>query len=892
MENVESVVALSPAQQEILLRILQTPDRDEYVEQICWTMEGDLDGPAFARAWQLTLDRHSILRTVFFWEGLEEPLQVVRRSAEVTVREEDWRAAPREEREARLERLRREERTRPFDYSAAPLMRVVRVRLGEREHHVVWSYHHLLLDGWSGALCLRDVLAAYEALCGGREPAPGPVHPYSAYLMWLRRQDPAEAEGFWRGALAGFAAATPVPVERPGARGGEVGERYGIRTWMVPAALAERLRAAGRRQRVTLNTLFQAAWGLVLGRYASERDVVFGSVAAGRPASLPGSDAMLGVFISTIPTRVRVEPEARAAGWLKGLQAEQTEARRYEHSGLFRIQGWSEVPRGQRLFDTLLVFQNLPDVEFSGARVAGQEIRELRRQATEDGLGYGLLVEVTPGRELELLVRYDEARFDAGVVGRMVTHLERVLEALVSRPEGRVGEIELMDAAERATLVGEWNATAAEFPRGARIHDLIAARAARCPDDPAVVCGARELTYARFDAEADRLARRLRRFGVGPEVRVALVLDRSVELAIAVLAVLKAGGAFVPLDPEYPAERLAFVLADSGAALVLTRAAFRERLPESDAAVVCLGEPGPAPGPTESLEDRTLADNLAYAIYTSGSTGRPKAAMVSHRSLVAYSQAMVRALGLRGDDRFLQFASPGFDVLIEELFPAWTAGAAVVFPRGELLASPAELMAVVEAQEVTALELPTAYWHEWVRQMAEAGQSVPACVRQVLVGGEHVLPERLRAWAGQEVAMVHVFGLTETTVTTTTLRLGPGEDGAGWANLPVGSPVENARVYVLDADGNPAPVGVPGEMYVGGEGVARGYLGRPALKGERYVPDALSGEEGGRLYRTGDRVRWLADGNVEFLGRADQQVKVRGFRIEPGEIEARLVEHP
>ncbi|HEX7239238.1 MAG TPA: condensation domain-containing protein, partial [Longimicrobiaceae bacterium] len=315
MENVESVFPLSPIQQEILLRILGTPDRDEYVEQICWTMEGELDAAAFARAWQEVVDRHPILRTVFFWEGLEEPLQVVRRTAEAAVRVEDWRGEPAEP-DGRLERLRAEERTRVFDYSAAPLMRVVLLRTGEREHRVVWSYHHLLLDGWSASLCLRDVLAAYGALCQGRDPQLEPVPPFGAYLGWLRRQDPAEAERFWRAALAGFAAATPVPVERSGARSGGEGERYGIRTRVVPAGLAGRLRAAGRSRRVTLNTLFQAAWGIVLGRYAAERDVVFGSVAAGRPASLPGSDAMLGVFISTVPTRVRMEPGARVAAWL------------------------------------------------------------------------------------------------------------------------------------------------------------------------------------------------------------------------------------------------------------------------------------------------------------------------------------------------------------------------------------------------------------------------------------------------------------------------------------------------------------------------------------------------------------------------------------------------
>ncbi|HEV2149199.1 MAG TPA: non-ribosomal peptide synthase/polyketide synthase [Longimicrobiaceae bacterium] len=890
MQNVENVYATSPMQQEIVLRILRV-GHDEYMQQICWTLEGDFDVDAFASAWRQTIRRHPILRTGFFWEGLEKPLQVVRPSAEMELAEHDWRGLPGAERGEALRRLEEEERTRAYDYAAAPLMRLARVRTGERTHCFAWSFHHLILDGWSAGLCLREVLTTYGALCGGAKPEHGPVSPYAAYLEWLARQDPAAVEAHWRGIVGDFDAPTPLPGERAaGVVGGE--ERYGLALQTIPGALTDRLRAFSRRQRVTPNTLFQAAWGLLLSRYSGDREVVFGSVMAGRPEDLPGADAMLGVFISTIATRVRVEPGMGMAAWLRTLQAEQTESRRWGHVPLGRVHEWSGIPHGERLFHSLLVFQNLPEAQFAGATVAGQELRDLRGTSTEDGLGYALLVEVRPGREMQVLVRYDESRLDAATARRLAAQMETVLDAFTCGSVDTVGRVALVGEAEREMVLRDWNDTGADCPRDVLVHQLIAERAAERPDAPAVVCGRRTLSYAELSAAAGRLAARLRARGVGPEVRVALVLDRSAELAVAVLAVLRAGGAFVPLDPDYPRERLAFVLADSGARLVLTRAGLRSALPATEAEVLCLDAGDSASGADEWLEDVAGAEKLAYAIYTSGSTGRPKAAMVSHRSLAVYAQALRGGLGLLAQDRILQFASPGFDVMIEELFPAWTAGAAVVFPERELLGSPAELLQMVEEQGVTGFEVPTAYWHELVRQLAEEGWRLPPCVRFVIIGGERVLPDRLRAWVGLGVPLVHVYGLTETTVTTTTLRLEVGEDGARWANLPIGRPVENARVYVLDREGEPVPAGVTGELYVGGPAVGRGYLGRPGLTAERYLPDPFSAESGARLYRTGDRARWLLDGSLEFLGRFDHQVKIRGFRIEPAEVEAALATHP
>ncbi|HEX2092660.1 MAG TPA: non-ribosomal peptide synthase/polyketide synthase, partial [Longimicrobiaceae bacterium] len=883
--GIEDVYPLTPMQEGMLFHSLYE-EGSAYLGQFRFDLAGPLDVAAFRAAWQGVLDRHTALRTGLAWEGVDRPLQIVRQRVELPFEEHDWRGVDPAEREVRMQAFLRADRARRFDLGSPPLTRVTLFRLEDDRHHFVWTHHHLVLDGWSLSLVYRDVVAGYGARLLGRAPEPSRDRPYREYVAWLLGRDDRGAEDFWRDALDGAPVPTPFGVDHPTGAASEEGEAVLLRT--MDEGVSAAVREAAARYGLTANTLVQGAWALLLSRYSGEEDVVFGATVSGRPAELEGAGEMVGLFINTLPVRVQVAPEQRILPWLRALQARQAELREHEHTPLVQVQRWSGVAAGERLFESILVFQNYP---LEDAVVGGAHgLRVETRGGIEEG-GFPLTLSVTPGERLGVKAEYALRRFDAATVERMLEHLETVLDALARHPEGRVGDIALVGEAERRRLLGELNGPRAAFPRDARIHDPIAARAAEVPDAVAVVQGARSLTYAEFESEASRFACRLRALGVGPEARVALVLDRSPELAVAVLAVLRAGGAFVPLDPEYPAERLAFMLEDSGAAVVVTLAGLRERLPETGATVLCIDTPVPSNEPTEPVESGADAENLAYAVYTSGSTGRPKAAMVSHRSLVAYAQAMSRELRLAGDDRVLQFASPGFDVVIEELFPAWATGAAVVFPEGELLASPAELMRTVEAQGVTGFELPTAYWHECVRQLAEDGLCLPACVRWVIVGGERVLPERLRQWAGLGVPLVHVFGLTETTVTNTALRLEAGDDGSGWDHLPVGRPTENTRVYVLDCAGQPAPIGVPGELYVGGEGVTRGYLGRPELTAERYLPDPF-GEPGARMYRTGDRVRRLADGNLEFLGRIDQQVKVRGFRIEPAEVEAALASHP
>ncbi|MET0398498.1 MAG: amino acid adenylation domain-containing protein, partial [Longimicrobiaceae bacterium] len=887
MENVESIFPLGAMQEAILLQELGAGGAGEYVEQAGWTVLGPFDPAAFARAWERAVRRHPALRSVFFWAGLDAPVQVVRRRAELRTETLDWRGVDPREREARLAELREAHRREGFDISAAPPLRLAQVRMGEEEHRFVWSYHHIALDGWSVTLLLREVLAAYGALCRGEEPPEEAVPPLAGYHAWLRGRSPAEAEAFWRAELAGLDAPARLPRGADGAAG-----RFGARVLALDPPLAGALRAAARRHRVTLQTVLQGAWAILQARYAGEDDVVLGVLSTGRSAGVPGAEAMLGLFINAFPVRVRVDAGEEVGAWLRGLQAAHARARAFEHVAPALVRGWSGLPGGERLFDTLFVLQDLPDSRFDGARLGNQEVRDFLRHESDDPLGYAALLEARiAGEGLELVLRWDEGLADGALLAGAAGHLATILAAMAAPGEPRVGELPLLGDAERARLLEAWQGAPAAYPL-APVHRLVAAQAARTPDAPAVVHGGRSLTYAALQREAARVAAALRARGVGPGSLVAVCLERSAELAVALLGVLRAGAAFVPLDPAYPRERIARLLAGSGARAVVTAAGPAGALPE-DGPERLLLEVDFAPAGGGGADDGAELDpdHLAYVIHTSGSTGAPKGVMLSHRSLACYADAMREHLALGPGDRVLQFASPAFDVRVEEVFPALLAGACVVFPGGGLLGSPGELLRVLRAERITVVELPTAFWHEWVRSLADEGAALPDSLRLVLMGGERVLPGRMAEWARLGVPLVHVFGLTETAVTSTTLRLEPGDDGSRWTNLPVGRALPNVRLYVLDGERRPVPAGVVGELYVGGDGVARGYLGRPELTAARFVPDPY-GAAGSRLYRTGDRVRRLADGNLEFVGRLDDQAKVRGFRIEPAEIEAALAEHP
>ncbi|HEX7314158.1 MAG TPA: amino acid adenylation domain-containing protein [Pyrinomonadaceae bacterium] len=883
-KNIEDAYPLSPMQEGLLFHGLYAPEGGLYVTQFDCELH-DVDVSAIRRAWQQIIDRYPAFRTAFVWKNVEKPLQVVGRRVELPFQLEDWRGLPPGQQQERLDAYLVEDRRRGFQLNKAPLLRLALFRVSDEAHQLVLTHHHLVVDGWSMAMVFKEAFDLYEAFAEGREPRLEPSHPYRDYIAWLQRQDLSKAEEFWRETLKGFTTPTPLVIDRVsgGSRGRE--EAYSEYQLKLSTSTTAALQALTRQHQLTMNTVAQGAWALLLSRYSGERDVVFGSVSAGRPATLPGIETMVGLFINNLPVRARVSPETPLIAWLQDLQARQSEARQFEYSPLTQVQGWSDVPRGVPLFSSIVAFQNFPITAPKGR--GSREVGTLR---TFEGGNYPLALSASDGSELSLILRYDPRLFDASAILRMLGHLRTLLDGIAENVEHRrISELTLLTEPERRRILWEWNDTATDYPWRQSVQELFEEQAARTPEAIAVVFDDERLSYRELNGRANQVAHYLRGRGVRPEVAVGIYMERGVEMIVGFLGVLKAGGAYVPFDPQNPLDRIAFMIEDAKVEFLLTQERWLDNLPSRRERAMCLDTQWEdfAGQSTDNPDVTVGADNLAYVMYTSGSTGTPKGICITHRA-VARLVCNSNYVQLDGADVVAQASNASFDAATFEIWGALLHGARLVGINREALLSPATLAAQLKRDGVSTLFLTTALFNQMARQHPEGFSTL----KHLLFGGEMVDVEcvrRVSEGSGPE-RLLHVYGPTETT----TFAAWWSVDGvkAGANNLPFGRPLSNTELYVLDEQARPVPVGVVGELYIGGDGLARGYLRRPELTAEKFVPHPFSREAGARLYRTGDLVRCQDDGAVEFVGRVDHQVKVRGFRIELGEIEAMFNHHP
>ncbi|HEY1303132.1 MAG TPA: MupA/Atu3671 family FMN-dependent luciferase-like monooxygenase [Vicinamibacterales bacterium] len=1272
MENslsTEDQYALSPMQQGMLFYTLYDRQAGLYVDHAIFDLAGhDLNLAAFQRAWESVVARHPSLRTSFHWEGLEAPVQRVRTSVDLPFHVEDWRHIPLPQQEERLDAYVRSDRSRGFVLTDAPLTRLALFRIGEDHTQCVWTIHHLLADGRSAIVILQEVFALYDAFSNGTDLHLPPSRPYREYIDWLEKQDHRAAETFWRRALNGFTAPTPLVVDRPieplrgSPRDGQpMQDDIGFQEACLRGGTTATLAALAARHLLSLNTFVEGAWALLLNRYSGEDDVVFGEVRAGRRSTFDGADAIVGVFMNTVPVRIRVPADARLLQWLKGLRLQQVPVLKYEHAPLVDVQRWSEVPPGTPLFDSVLDFTDFSlNATLRGLGSQWQKSTFHVREKTN----YALMVYAVADPELRLKIGYDRRRFDGETVRRMLDHLATLLEGMAANPDGRVVDLPLLTRSEQHQILVAWNETASDYPRQSCIHQLIEAQVARTPDAPAVCIGGQELTYRELNARANQLARHLATIDVRPGTRIGLCVERSLEMMVALLGVLKAGAAYVPLDPSYPNERLAFILDDAGVDVLITEERLAKKFGPFSRTTIYLDTDVQTMSRErrENLDAMVSSEDLAYVMYTSGSTGKPKGVRVRHRNVVNFFAGMDERLGADHPGVWLAVTSISFDISVLELFWTLSRGFKVVLQRGDDMKAPtlashitaatnarrkpaefslfyfacsdtnssndgsdkyrlllegakfadahgfsavwtperhfhpfgglypnpsvtsaalaaittrvhvrggsvvlplqhpirvAEEWSVVDnlsggragvsfasgwhvndfvfapanfadrkqimrrdveqvrrlwrGESVTAVngtgrdvdvriyprpvqpELPVwitaagdpetfrvageiganllthllgstvegladqiaIYRKAWrdhghgregregtvtlmlhtfvgadlaqvretvrqpllnylrtasdlarklassveqdraltelsdadmndlheraferffstggflgtpetclamIRRLEEIGVDEIACLidfgvdfdsvmasltllnrvretnlskarergddsvaaqiaahgvthfqctpsmarmlamrpeslaalrplRKMLLGGE-ALPDDLADRFSGVVSgdVLNMYGPTETTVWSTIAAV----DGER-RPVPIGRPIANTRIYILDRFGRPVPVGVSGELFIGGDGVTAGYHNRPELTAERFVDDRFSPEAGGRLYRTGDVARYRADGGIEFLGRVDHQVKIRGHRIELGEIETALQRYP
>lgn len=861
--GLEDVYPATPMQVGMLFHALHDPRSWAYFEQLCFELRDEVDELGFQRAFSAVVARHAALRTALVWEGVPRPLQVVLAAIEVpSLRVE---LAPGSDINAWLEA----DRTRGFALDVAPLMRLTWVRAGDRRH-LVWSSHHVLFDGWSMPVVLDEALRLYVA--GRRGVAltlPG-VTPYRDYVAWLAAQDREAGLTYWREQLADLREPFRLALPRPEVAGSRQGEHL-LRLEHEPSA---QVGAFARGHGLTLNTLLQGAWALMLARNTGRNDVCFGVAVSGRPATLAGVETMVGLFINTLPLRVRVDGDLEVLAWLTALQRAQVIAREHHTTPLTEVQRCAGTPPGTALFDTLLVFEGYPQTLHAVQA-------ELGEMSAFEQTNYDLTAAVTPGDALQVLLTWPRERFDAATIERLAEHLRRVLLAMIAAPSRRLREIEIPTAAERRRLLREWNDTRRDVPDECCVHDLFARQVARTPDAVSVVFAGTSLSYAGLHARANQLAHHLRALGVGPELRVGICLKRSLDLVVAIVAVLGAAGVYVPMEPGYPAERLRFMAEDAGLRVVLTDSRLKIAWPSSVRRVDLdtIGEVL-ARMSDQTPTRRSEPESLAYVIYTSGSTGAPKGVAVPHRGVVNLVVHEAATLGVRAGTTMLHFSSFAFDASVSQLFSTLIQGGRLVLASADECRSQAALTALVARERVEVAVLPVA-------ALGLLDPDVLPGLRVLMVGGEACGASQVEAYARGR-RFINAYGPTETTVAATYWEATTPMPSL--AVLPLGRPGANTRVYVLDDRLELLPIGVPGELCIAGPGVARGYLGRPALTAERFVPDPF-GPVGARMYRSGDLCRWRSDGTLEFVGRRDHQVKVRGVRIELGEIEAALGQH-
>jgi amino acid adenylation domain-containing protein len=877
---------LSFAQERLWFLDRLRPGEIAYNLPFALRLRGALDVDALERSLGEIVRRHDALRTVF-QERDGTPVQVIAPFGGLPLPLTDLSHLPPEEREAEVQReLAAEGLTRPFDLAAGPLFRVSLLRLGADEHVLLLSMHHIVSDGWSMGVLYRELEALYEAYRDGAEsPLPEPPVQYADYAAWQREQLEGEALerhlAYWRERLAGAPELLDLSTDSP---------RPPVRTdggATVPVRLSpellERLQALGRSEGATLYMVLLGAFQVLLSKYSGSEDVVVGSPIAGRTRK--EVEELIGFFVNTLVLRTELGGDPSFREVLR--RAREATLGAYEHQEVPFERLVAELQPERSLSHTPLfqVVFTLQTAGGAGGALPGLEVSGVEAEFASAKFDLSLMLTPTP-RGLRGGLTYSTDLFERATVERMLGHLERVLEQVAADADVRLSRLVLVGEEERVLVLEAFNRTDVEYADASCLHELFERQVERAPHATAVRSGDECLSYAELNARANRLAHDLRARGVGPEVRVALCLDRGPEMVAAVLAVLKAGGVYVPLDPAYPHDRLAYMLADSAPAVVLTQRPVAEALGAVldglGVPVLRLDEAAPrwASQPeTNPARGGLTPQNPAYLIYTSGSTGRPKGVLVPHRGLCNVAATQQGVFGVTPDDRVLQFASLSFDAAAFEMILALAWGASLcVAPREELLPGP-KLLALLRKHAVTTVILPPS------ALAALPVEELPA-LRTISVAGE-AFPAELAARWGARHRLLNLYGPTEGTIWSSA-----GECADTARKPDIGPPVGNVRAYVLDAGLQPLPVGVPGELYLGGAGVARGYLGRPGLTAERFVPDPFGGAPGARLYRTGDRVRWLASGRLDFMGRVDNQVKVRGFRIEPGEIETRLAEHP
>ncbi|MDJ0674319.1 MAG: amino acid adenylation domain-containing protein [Calothrix sp. MO_167.B42] len=989
-DKIENIFPLTPLQKGLLFHSLYNPESAVYFEQLHCRLEGHVCVNAVNQAWQTLVNRHGILRTAIITKGQAEPVQIVFRDLDFKVAQQDWRGLSAAAQKQRLQTFLEEDCRQGFVINRPPLMRVTLIRLDEESWEMVWSHHHLLLDGWSQTPLMREFFLLHKSIAENVEISLPPVRPFSDLLNWIKQKDRDAEQAFWRNYIGGFASHTPLPMmpnRQPAHTGKSVEIRYSINSKETTL-----LTQLSRNCNVTLNTIIQGAWAILLNRYSRNQDIVYGITVAGRPPELSGVESMVGPFINTLPLRILVPGSVSLEQWLQDLQQQQVQTRNFEHSSLLDIQRHSDVPLGQPLFESLLAFENFPMDKFLKAEDFGLFISQV---SFFEKTHYPLTMVVIPGSEILLKLTYHSDRFQPEGMELLLQHFYQLLLNMVDNPQAPLSNLSLLEYREQGTgyreqeignrlqvtgdreqeigdrlqvtgdreqeignrgqvtgyreqeignrgqvtedreqrtgnsqpstvnhqpstvnrqlsTINRQPSTINHQPSTNKttLHQWFADTVGKYGDRTALVYGESSITYNQLESRSNQISHFLKKQGVGPDKKVVICLERSPELILAMLGVVKAGGVYVPVDPAYPRDRIEYTVTDCQAQLILTTTGLSSLLPPSVPTVLMDGEDGFDLEPTTPpMEGNSTPEQGAYVIYTSGSTGKPKGVLVSQHNVTRLFTSTEHWYGFNQDDTWTFFHSFAFDFSVWEIWGALLyGGKLVIVPYGQSR-DPRSFLQLVREQKVTVLNQTPSAFTQFLLAEEAALTTEPTSLRYIIFGGEALNLQSLRPWFerhGEErTRLVNMYGITETTVHVTYRPINRA-DLDNLSGSVIGQPIPDLQIYLLDPHGNQVPTGVIGEIHVGGAGVACGYLNKPEQNQQRFITNPkfkINNElsvsqnpkskiQNLKLYRTGDLGRFLPNGDLEYLGRIDHQVKIRGFRIEIGEIQVAISQFP
>ncbi|MDM8550508.1 amino acid adenylation domain-containing protein [Desulfobacterales bacterium HSG2] len=882
--DIEDIYPLSPMQEGLLFHSLYEPDSSMHCEQVSYHISGNFQRDNFISSWQELGRRHAILRTAFAHKNLSRPLQVVLGKRDIPVTVETLTSLSETDQQQHIDNYLKQDKEKPFDLTHGALTRIAIFCLKEDSYHVIWTYHSLLLDGWSMSVLFRELIHIYEKLSRNEAPDISSPVPFRTYIEWLNQQNREASKIYWTRYLSEYEETASLPAYTSTATG-TPGYQLKEMSFTLPGETSESLRSL-IRQGVTLSTVFQTIWSILLSRYNGTNDVVFGTIVSGRPTALKGTEDIVGLFVNAIPVRIRTSADQPFSDVLKTVQKEALESERHQYLSLAEIQ--AECSGLRELSDHLLFFENVPlGQELMQGWQGGEEgISVSQIEIYEQFSNYDFNVIIIPDKDIRILFSYNENVYPQEQMERLADHLRAAIQSVLENPERPVGSINILPEAERNQVIHEFNDTAADYPSHRTIVDLFEKQVEKTPDNTAVIFGETKLTYRELNEQANRVAHSLRdKYHVQPDARVGLCLERSEWMIIGVFGILKAGGAYVPVSPDYPESRVQYILSDSGCSVLLTREKYIGKaslLGLSDVIDIREIREGRTDNPVPVYSSR----NLAYVIYTSGSTGQPKGVMIEHHSVLNRILWMHKSYPLDEKGVILQKTPFTFDVSVWELF-WWSfvgSGVCMLKPGGEK--DPAEIVNAIEKYGITTIHFVPSMFNAFLRYVKEQACSHRvSSLRHVFASGEALTSRQISLFNFfiRGATLHNLYGPTEATVDVSYFDCSPFSGGDV---VPIGKPIDNTRLYVLDQNDTPVPIGVIGELCIAGVNVGRGYLNKPELTEEKFVPDPF--HPGERMYRTGDLCRWLPDGNIEYLGRNDFQVKIRGFRIELGEIENRL----